>query len=200
MIEKELATPEYYPLTLNALTLACNQKSNRFPVLHVSDADVKDAMLKLQQRKLCHTVYLNRSRSGRYQHHFDEKYGFSPEEKAIVCELFIRGPQTMGELNTHTARMVPIHSIEKIETCLNNLMGHMDGPYVKLLERQPGQKEPRYAHLFCGEEGLEELAADTHSSSPVTDKIEAILRRVEHLEGQVAELTVTVKELKKEDF
>jgi len=197
LIEKELTTPEYYPLTLNALSLACNQKSNRFPVLDVPEAEVKNAMLGLQQRQLCHTVYQHRSRSGRYKHHFDEVYGFSQDEKAILCELFLRGPQTLGELHTRAARMAPLAGIDQVETILDLLTQRSGGPFVKQLERQPGQKEPRFAHLFCGEEGLEALAADTHGSSPVTDRMDTLLRRVEHLEEQMAALTAVVERLQK---
>lgn len=195
MIEKELTTPEYYPLTLNALTLACNQKNNRHPVLELPEDEVKTAMLALQQQKLCHTVYLHRSRSGRYKHHFDEVYGFSLEEKAVLCELFLRGPQTPGELHTHAARMAVLTGIEQVESILDRLASRQDGPFVKLLERQPGQKESRYGHLFCGEAGLEALAADTRGASPVTDRLEALLRRVEQLEAQVSRLTDIIESL-----
>ena len=192
MIEKELATPEYYPMTLNSLILACNQKSNRNPVMKLSESEVKDTVLSLQNKKLCKTIYLSNSRSARYKHYFDDVFGVSIEEKAVLCELFLRGAQTPGELNTHTGRMIENGSLEMIDTLLERFISREKGPYIQQLDRQPGQKESRYAHLFCGKPEPEIHTQDSSGN----EEMSSLLARLEKLESQVSLLNKEIENLK----
>jgi uncharacterized protein YceH (UPF0502 family) len=193
LIEKELTTPEYYPLTPNALALACSQKNNRHPVQEYNEHEVRAAAQGLAERDLCRTLYQNRSRTGRYLHRLDQEYSFTLPEKAILAELFLRGPQTPGELHTRAARMAPLSGLEEVLAVLEGLATRTGGPFVMQLARQPGQKEARYAHLFCGTEGLEEqAAAPAPAAAP-----DSILERVARLEEQVAALTRQVEDLRR---
>src|SRR5512135_2764118 len=148
LIEKELATPEYYPLTLNALTAACNQKSNRDPVMQLEETEVVRALDALRFKQL---VLLS-SEGGRvpkYRHILTEKFRLSGAELALLCELMVRGPQTAGELRSRAERMHPFAGPAAVEEALEELLAR-NPPLVTWLPRQPGRKEQRYAHLFAG--------------------------------------------------
>ena len=155
LIEKQIATPDQYPLSLNALTNACNQKSNRDPVLDLDEREVQSVVDWLMRRQLVLERSGFGSRVPKYQHLFcNTQYGslkFSPQETAIVCELLLRGPQTPGELRTHAARLAPLHDVTEVETALEDLATRPDGPFVARLAREPGRRESRYMHLFSGE-------------------------------------------------
>jgi uncharacterized protein YceH (UPF0502 family) len=155
LIEKQIATPDQYPLSLNALTNACNQKSNRDPVLDLDEREVQSVVDWLMRRQLVLERPGFGSRVPKYQHLFcNTQYGslkFSPQETAIVCELLLRGPQTPGELRTHAARLAPLHDVTEVETALEDLATRPDGPFVARLAREPGRRESRYMHLFSGE-------------------------------------------------
>ena len=155
LIEKQIATPDQYPLSLNALTNACNQKSNRDPVLDLDEREVQSVVDWLMRRQLVLERSGFGSRVPKYQHLFcNTQYGslkFSPQETAIVCELLLRGPQTPGELRTHAARLAPLHDVTEVETALEELATRPDGPFVARLAREPGRRESRYMHLFSGE-------------------------------------------------
>ena len=170
LIEKELATPEYYPLTLNALTNACNQKSNRDPVMTLEEDDVGHAYP--QDDKLSHILA--------------EKMRLSPAELAVLAELLLRGPQTVGELRTRADRMHPFADLSDVEEVLEELMARTP-PLVARLPRQPGRKEQRHAHLFSGEPVL---AADERVPPPAGMglKVLAGQERIEKLEEEVAAL------------
>jgi hypothetical protein len=155
LLEKEITTPDQYPLSLNALTAACNQKSNREPVMDLSERDVQRVLDALSKRALVVDRSGFGSRVPKYRHLFcNTEFGsrrFSPGEVAVVCELLLRGPQTPGELRTHGARLHPFRDVEEVDALLEALAAREDGPYVLRLARVPGQREARYTHLFGGE-------------------------------------------------
>jgi uncharacterized protein YceH (UPF0502 family) len=199
LIEKQITTPDQYPLSLNALTNACNQKSNRDPVLDLDERQVQEAVDGLMRRQLVMERSGFGSRVPKYQHLFcNTEYGslkFSPQQTGIVCELLVRGPQTPGELRTHAARMAPLHDVTEVETALEDLMTRPDGPYVAKLTREPGRRESRYMHLFSGEAppyvDTSTVAASSSPSRPSPDA-----ERIAALEAAVAELRQEVAELK----
>jgi uncharacterized protein len=155
LIEKQITTPDQYPLSLNALTLACNQKSNRDPVMNVDDATVQTTLDALSRKHLVIERSGFGSRVPKYQHRFcNTEYGtlkFTPQELAIVCELMLRGPQTPGELRSRATRMAPFADVSEVEAALQQLSTREDGPFVVRLAREPGRRESRYAQLFTGE-------------------------------------------------
>jgi uncharacterized protein YceH (UPF0502 family) len=155
LIEKQIATPDQYPLSLNALTNACNQKSNRHPVLALEERDVQAVVDTLIRRQLVLEKSGFGSRVPKFQHLFcNTQFGslkFSPQGTAIICELLLRGPQTPGELRTHAARLAPLHDVSEVETEIEGLATRPDGPFVARLAREPGRRESRYMHLFSGE-------------------------------------------------
>ena len=154
LIEKEITTPEQYPLSLNALTNACNQRSNRDPVLDLDESSVQQVVDGLIKR-----FYVNEhggfgSRVAKFQHRFcNTNYGtlkFAPQELGVICELFLRGPQTPGELRSRAARFCRFADVTEVEAVLDQLVRREDGPYVMRLAREPGKRDSRYAHLFGG--------------------------------------------------
>jgi uncharacterized protein YceH (UPF0502 family) len=155
LIEKEITTPEQYPLSLNALTNACNQKSNRDPVLDLDEVAVQQVVDGLIKKFHVSEQSGYGSRVPKFQHRFcNTHYGtlkFSPQELGIVCELFLRGPQTPGELRSHASRLCRFGDVTEVEAVLIQLAQREDGPYVVRLPREPGKRESRYAHLFSGE-------------------------------------------------
>ena len=155
LIEKQVTTPDQYPLSLNALTNACNQKSNRHPVLELGEREVQATVDGLMKRQLVLEKSGFGSRVPKYQHLFcNTQFGslkFSPQGTAIVCELLLRGPQTPGELRTHAARLAPLKEVGEVEAELEELMTRPDGPFVAKLQREPGRRESRYMHLFSGD-------------------------------------------------
>lgn len=192
LIEKEITTPEQYPLSLNALGNACNQKSNRDPVLELDEATIQQTVDQLVRKYLVseHTGY--GSRVAKYQHRFcNTEYGnlkFSPQELGIVCELLLRGPQTPGELRSRASRLCPLKDVTEVEAALDNLGKREDGPFVIRLPREPGKRESRYAHLFSGEvAGAEETDGQRESSSE-SDAVAGLEQRVANLEAEIAEL------------
>lgn len=200
LIEKELATPEYYPLTLNALTNACNQKSNRDPVLELAEADVVRALDSLRFKQLA-LVSAEGGRVPKYRHALVERLRLDPAELAVLGELLLRGPQTVGELRNRAERMHSFPELAAMEETLQELMARTP-PLVALLPRQPGRKEQRYAHLFAGEPVL---SAEGLTPPPEGARLKVMaenerLARVEEevaaLRAEVAELRRTVAEFK----
>jgi uncharacterized protein YceH (UPF0502 family) len=155
LIEKQITTPDQYPLSLNALVNACNQKSNRDPVLELEERIVQQTVDGLGRKHLVVEKSGFGSRVPKYQHRFcNTEYGtlkFDPQELAIVCELLVRGPQTPGELRSRAARMAPVTDVSEIEAALTRLSNREDGPFVTRLAREPGRRDSCYAHLFSGE-------------------------------------------------
>jgi hypothetical protein len=194
LMEKEIATPEQYPLSMNALTNACNQKSNRDPVLTLSEATVQEVADGLIRKFLLSEQSGYGSRVAKYKHRFcNSEYGtlkFSPQEFAIVCELFVRGPQTPGELRSHAGRLAHFEDALQVESTLEALATREDGPYVLRLPREPGKRESRYAHLFSGEvdiEAIEEASASVVADDRL-DRLDRFERRLAQLEAEVADL------------
>jgi uncharacterized protein YceH (UPF0502 family) len=155
LIEKQITTPDQYPLSLNALVNACNQKSNRDPVLELDERTVQQTVDDLGRKHFVVEKSGFGSRVPKYQHRFcNTEYGtlkLDPQELAIVCELLLRGPQTPGELRSRAARMAPFSDVSEVEAALTRLSEREDGPFVVRLAREPGRRESRYAHLFSGE-------------------------------------------------
>src|SRR5258705_12013849 len=150
LVEKESATPEYYPLSLTALVNACNQKSNRDPVMPLDEVAVRQALHSLDSQPLVRSVSASDSRVTKYEHRLQEAFNFYRHEIAILCVLLLRGPQTPGELRTRAERMHPFDDLSAVQSSLQHLMKR-EPPLVKVLPRQPGTKEARYAHLLSGD-------------------------------------------------
>ena len=199
LIEKEMTIPEYYPLTLNALTNACNQKSNRDPIMALAEEEVVRALDGLRFKQLV-VVAADGGRVPKYRHLLAEKLGLVPAELALVCEMMVRGPQTMGELRTRGERMHPFADLTAVEEVLRELM-ERDTPLVVRLPRQPGRKESRYAQLWGGEL---EPAADEGGTPPeaARQRVMAENERIARLEEEVAGLRGEVAGLRQmvEDF
>ena len=191
MIEKEIATPEYSPLTLNALVNACNQKSNRDPVVEFDEADVEQALDGLRKKKLAATLTGAGIRVPKHRQLISECLNLGRRELALMCELMVRGPQTVGELHSRTERLHRFDGLEEVESCLQHMIERQPDPLVVKLPRQPGTKESRYAHLLSGEVSVE---AQPEPPRPRQDRFAAmeaeisLLRRdVEDLKRQWAE-------------
>lgn len=150
LVEKEITTPEYYPLSLNALANACNQKNNREPVMHLEEDDIRQALHRLEDDGLAGPVRGTESRVTKYEHHVQEVFNLTRGEIAVMCVLLLRGPQTLGELRGRTERMHRFDELSDVQSTLQRLM-QREPSLVKVLARQPGTKEARYAHLLSGE-------------------------------------------------
>ena len=193
LIEKEMTTPEYYPLTLNALTNACNQKSNRDPIMALAEEEVVRALDGLRFKQLA-VVAADGGRVPKYRHLLAEKLRLVPAELALVCEMMVRGPQTVGELRTRGERMHPFAALAVAEEVLRELM-ERETPLVARLPRQPGRKESRYTQLWGGEL---EPAADEGGSPPeaARQRVTAENERIGKLEEEVALLRAEVADLR----
>jgi hypothetical protein len=188
LIEKQVTTPEYYPLTLNALTLACNQKNNRNPVTSYSENQVADALESLREKNLAYVFYGSSSRVPKYKHVMPEVMHLSHAEVALMCVLMLRGAQTLGELRGNAGRLNEFSSLEEVEETLNGLISREPEPLVVRLPRQPGQKEGRFAHLLSGDIDIEALAAEPERvvsrRTGLEERIEALAAEVEKLKEQ----------------
>jgi len=185
LIEKELTTPEYYPLSLNSLTNACNQKSNRDPTMALTEEDVVRALDSLRFKQLA-VLSAEGGRVPKYRHLLAEKLGLMAAEQAIMCELLVRGPQTGGELRTRGERMYPFGDLTAVEEVLQELLVR-ETPLITLLPRQPGRKEGRYAQLFSK---LPECGEDSSEARPeaARQRVVAENERITKLEEEVAAL------------
>ena len=180
LIEKEITTPEYYPLSLNALVAACNQSSNRYPVVHYAEGDVGTAADSLREKGLVHLVDRGESRVSKYRHVLYEAMNMSRQAIAVMCVLMLRGPQTVGEIRTRSNRLYDFTSLEDVETTLNSLMSG-ELPLIVRLPRQTGQKEVRYAHLLSG---TVTYSQKDEEIEPEPDRIGKLEREVEDLKKQ----------------
>jgi uncharacterized protein YceH (UPF0502 family) len=185
LIEKEITTPEYYPLSLNALVAACNQTSNRNPVVHYDEVTVAQTLDTLREKKLTHLVDRGESRVSKYRHVLYETLNWSRPVIAVMDVLMLRGPQTIGEIRTRTTRLYDFTSLEQVETTLNSLVS-ADPPLIARLPRQPGQKEIRYAHLLSGEVTFAQPEGAAESEDEL-DRIGKLEQEVEDLKRQFAE-------------
>ncbi len=197
LIEKETTTPQYYPLSLNALTNACNQKSNRDPVMNLDEETVERILDGLRFRKLAWKVTTAGDRVAKYKHNISTVHNFTPQEISLLCELFLRGPQTLGELRTHAARFYEFKDLEEVETVLQNLMGAENGPFVQKLPREIGRRENRYAHLFCGEVQVETERLEPSFEASAT-KVYADNKRIEALEQELILLKTELTHLREQ--
>jgi uncharacterized protein YceH (UPF0502 family) len=161
LIEKDITTPDYYPLSLNALVNACNQKNNRDPVMTLDESAVRDALASLQEKRMAGPASGADSRVTKFEHRLQEVFNFDRREIAIVCVLLLRGPQTPGELRSRTDRMYHFEALEDIVSTLDRL-AQREPPLARILPRQPGTKESRYTHLFSGEPPAADLAETTN--------------------------------------
>lgn len=202
LIEKQLTTPEYYPLTLNALTNACNQKSNRDPVVSYDEQTVEKALQSLRDKNIVYVFYGSSSRVAKYKHILPDVYELDAAETAVLCVLMLRGAQTAGEINQRTGRLYEFSGLEEVGETLEKLATR-DEPLVAKLERQPGQKEGRFAHLLCGELDLETISAnwqEKSSSSGQTqnERIAELERELENLRSEFNLFKESFEEFKKQ--
>jgi uncharacterized protein YceH (UPF0502 family) len=193
LVEKEITTPDYYPLSLNALMNACNQKSNREPVMNLAEDDVRQALDGLSRMGLAGAARGADSRVTKYEHRLQEAFNFERRETAILCVLLLRGAQTPGELRGRTERMYRFNELEDVQTTLRHLMERQP-PLVKALPRQPGTKELRYAHLLCGD--VEAWQPPAEAQATGGESVDA--ERLARLESEVASLQAEVAELKRQ--
>jgi uncharacterized protein len=194
LIEKEITTPEYYPLSLNALVNACNQKSNRDPVMTLDESAVREALHSLSGQSLVRSVSGSDSRVSKYEHRLQEAFNFYRHEIALLCVLLLRGPQTPGELRGRAERMHNFDDLNAVQSSLQHLM-RREPPLVKVLPRQPGTKESRYAHLLAGDVAAFEGKSETETIATANS---ADSERVAHLEGEVAALQREITDLKQQ--
>jgi uncharacterized protein len=180
LIEKEITTPDYYPLSLNALVSACNQSSSRDPVVHFGEDLVARTLDDLREKKLVHFVDKAESRVTRYRHVLYEAMSLTRPTIAVMCVLMLRGPQTIGEIRTRTNRLYDFSSLEEVETTVNSLMS-AERPLIVRLPRQSGQKELRYAHLLAG---LPTPTFNETEPEPELDRIGKLEKEVEDLKRQ----------------
>lgn len=194
LVEKEITSPDYYPLSLNALLNACNQKSNRHPVMNLDENAVRDALLSLNEKRLAGAASGADSRVTKYEHRLQEVFNFGRPEIAVLCVLLLRGPQTPGELRGRTERLHRFNDLEEVHAALQHLMKRAP-PLAKVLPRQPGSKEARYAHLLSGdvETGEPEPASQALVASPSPDS-----ERLARLENGVALLQKEIADLKQQ--
>lgn len=191
-LEKEITTPDQYPLSINGVTTACNQKSNRDPVVNFSEGEVQTIIDELTQLRLISDTGPS-GRVTKYRHRFYgsdfSAFNLTSQQAAILCVLFLRGPQTPGELRTRTNRLADFNDVSEVDACLNELLADENGPFVVKLAREPGKREARYAHLFSGEPDLSQTLAAASEPTPAAQS---------ELEQQVTELSLEVAALKTE--
>jgi uncharacterized protein YceH (UPF0502 family) len=194
LMEKQLSTPEYYPLTLNALVAACNQKSNREPVMELAEDQVQRALDRLQDEKLIWRVM--GGRAVRFDHNLDSVWHLDRREKALLTLLFLRGPQTAGELRGRSDRLQSFDSVGEVEQLLRDMGAHSE-PLVQQLSRRPGQKEERWAHTVGGAIAEPAPAAEPESrlgGEPLSVRVQRLEERVEELSRALAELKAKLGE------
>lgn len=190
LVEKEATTPDQYPLSLNALVLACNQASNRNPVTDYSPGEVSTVLAELRALGLARVVHSPSNRADKYRHVLDEAWGLTKAEVAVLAVLMLRGPQTVNEMRTRTERYPSLDDLGGVEGVLHRLKNRYDDPYVVRLERQPGQREERWAHLLAGE------VLDVPVMAPAAANRSAASERVASLEAELASLRAEVAKLR----
>ena len=203
LIEKQITTPEYYPLTVNALIAACNQKNNRNPVTSFGEGDIEDAVYTLREKNLVYVFHGSTSRVPKYKHVVPEVMHLSPPEVAAMCVLMLSGPQTVGEIRTRGSRMYDFSGLEEVEETLRALAAREDKPLVIRLPRQPGQKDARYVHLLSGEPDIEEMTESVPAERAArragdAERLAALEQQVQSLTEQVSKLTEQFEAFKKQ--
>jgi uncharacterized protein len=202
LIEKQITTPEYYPLTLNSLTAACNQKNNRNPVTSLTESEVDDALFSLREKNLAYVFHGSTSRVPKYKHVAPEVLQLTPPELAAMCVLMLSGPHTVGEIRTRGYRLYEFSSLEQVDETMRSLRTK-DEPMVVSLPRQPGQKEARFAHLLSGAPAVEEMTEaqaveKTHRRANDSERITKLEEQVQTLTEQIDNLTRQFEEFKKQ--
>ncbi len=195
LVEKEITTPEYYPLSLNALVNACNQKTNREPVMNLDEGAVTVALRGLSELEFAGAADTNDSRVRKYEHRLGEVFNFTRPETAVLCVLLLRGAQTPGEIRGRGDRLYHFEELSDVQGALQKLM-QREPALVKVLARQPGTKESRYVHLLCGD--VEDLAGEGAREPARVSRGEGDGDRFARLEGEVAELRSEVAELREQ--
>ena len=201
LVEKQLTTPEYYPLTLNALVAACNQKNNRNPVVAYDEQTVANALESLREKNLTYVFYGSTSRVPKYKHVLPEVMRLTPPQVAIMCVLMLRGSQTPGELRGNGSRLYEFSGLEEVEQTLNSLIANDTEPLVVRLPRQPGQKEVRFMHLLSGNIDAEALAVETPVVTPrvrESDRINQLETEIASLKSEVEKQREQLGEFKKQ--
>ena len=195
LVEKQVTTPEYYPLTLNALTLACNQKNNRYPVTAYAENEVAQAVESLREKNLAYVFYGSTSRVPKYKHVMPEVLHLNAAETALMCVLMLRGPQTPGELRGNASRLHEFAGLDEVEQTLSGLISHEPDPLVARLPRQPGQKEVRFGHLLSGE-----VPVDVPMAAAVerVSSRQTLEQKVDELAAEVEKLRLQFEEFKKQ--
>ena len=200
LIEKQITTPDHYPLSLNALVNACNQKSNRDPLMEVDERTIQDTLDILARKHFVVEKSGFGSRVPKFQHRFcNTEYGtlkLTAQELAIVCELLLRGPQTPGELRTRASRMAPFSEVGEVEAALESLRSREDGPFVVRLPREPGRRDSRWAHLFSGAVAVAAIEEEPQAVG-VSGVAAEMPSRLERLEEQVRRLHEELEDLKR---
>ncbi len=191
LIEKDITTPDYYPLSLNALVNACNQKNNRDPIMALDESTVRQALSTLQEKRLAGPASGADSRVPKFEHRLQEVFNFDRREIAVVCVLLLRGPQTPGELRSRTDRMYHFETLDDIVFTLDRL-AQREPPLARVLPRQPGTKESRYTHLFSGEPPESRVARAPSpanaDSNPAADRLTALEEEVSRLRQELSEV------------
>lgn len=204
LVEKQITTPEYYPLTLNSLTLACNQKNNRNPVTAYDENTVAHALETLREKNLTYVFHGSTSRVPKYKHVMPEVMHLSPPELALMGALMLRGPQTLGELRGNGSRFHEFSGLEEVETTINELISKEPEPMVVRLSRQPGQKDARFVHLLSGPpspELLTEMEVHSKTSQPrhtESDRVEKLEKEMEELKEGFRILQEQFEQFKKQ--
>ena len=201
LVEKDITTPDYYPLSLNALVNACNQKNNRDPVMTLDEEAVRSALSALQEKRLAGPASGADSRVTKFEHRLQEVFNFDRRETAVLCVLLLRGPQTPGELRGRTERMYHFEALEDVISTLDRL-AQREPPLARILPRQPGTKESRYMHLFSGEPSLADLertaAPAAFSPNSNADRIAALEEEVTRLRGELSEVQQQLASFRKQ--
>ena len=200
LLEKEITTPDYYPLSLNALINACNQKSNRDPIMNLDEGSVRSALRALDDNSLARSVSAADSRVTKYEHRLQEAFNFDRREAAIFCELLLRGPQTPGELRSRGERMHHFDDLGEVQSALQRLMSR-EPALVKVLARQPGTKESRYVHLLSGD--TEPVSSPVEREAPSTPRPQSTETtdggdKLFRLESEIAELRTDIADLRQQ--
>lgn len=204
LIEKQLTTPDYYPLTLNSLTAACNQKSNREPVMQLSETEIQKGVASLIEKYLVREKQLPGSRTAKYEHKLSgtltKEFDFTLQQLGVLAILFLRGPQTVGEIKGRTQRMADFNDLSQVEACLQSLVNHQKGPFVAALPREPGRREIRYTHLLLEGSEAPDISHEAASVAPASNvssnnEIQQLREEVQNLKSEFEELKQLVNEL-----
>jgi uncharacterized protein YceH (UPF0502 family) len=203
LIEKQITTPEYYPLTLNSLTAACNQKNNRNPVMSLTEAEVERGLDSLREKNLAYVFHGSTSRVPKYKHVAPEVLQLNPAELAVMCVLMLSGPQTVGEIRTRGSRLYDFKGMEEVDESLHTLSTREIDPLTVKLPRQSGQKDARFTHLLAGQPDIEGTAESVAPSRAARrehdgDRVSKLDEQVQTLTQQIDELTAQFEEFKKQ--